>query len=308
MFTRLLVPTDFSPPSDAALEAARALAGAFHGSFGLLHVSENMFLRAKVTDPHDVQLAATMHLNDRLTSDDRERFQATAVMERSENPADEIVRYARTHDIDLIALGTHGRSGLNHPLMGSVAGRVARTAPVPVLTVRTAHKGEHAMFKRILVPVDFSAPSVAALEYARVLAEKFGASLRVLHVVEEEFVTGPLGSDMYMPPSSAEGVLRLHEAQQRLAAFVTDHDRTHLRATTDAIVGSGAGTIVDYAASNRFDLIVMGTHGRAGLAHLVMGSVAERVIRTAPCPVLTVRESPVRSEVPIGARRVGAVA
>jgi nucleotide-binding universal stress UspA family protein len=300
MVTRILVPTDFSPTADAALARARTLAVAFDASLHLLHVAENTFLRAKMADPHHLQLAATIQLNDRLPTDDRDPPRATAVMERSDHPADEIVRAARTRQIDLIAMGTHGRSGLAHFLIGSVAERVLRTAPCPVLTVRDAHLGGNPMFMRILVPVDFSEPSIAALEYARALGRKLGASLRVLHVVEDQYVTAPLGSDMYMAPSSAETELRVQEAKDQLASFLSRDDRTALRATADVITGSSARTITEYAGSNKFDLIVMGTHGRTGLAHFVMGSVAEKVIRTATCPVLTVRAAGLPSEAPIG--------
>jgi nucleotide-binding universal stress UspA family protein len=150
------------------------------------------------------------------------------------------------------------------------------------------------MFRRILVPTDFSAPSDAALDYARQLAEKVGASVHLLHIVEESFVTGPLASEMGVGESGRTIAALMKDAQTRLSHRVTADDRAHRRMTSEVVGGSSASTIVDYAAENGFDLIVMGTHGRRGMAHLMMGSVAERVVRTAPCPVMTVRTAPAK--------------
>lgn len=162
------------------------------------------------------------------------------------------------------------------------------------------------MFTRILVPTDFSAPSEAALEYARILAAKFGASLHLLHVLEDPYVHGAFGpvSEMYAgadAPATRAALLR--DAQERLAHRITPADRARFRATTEVVVGSSDRMIVEYAGDNGFDLIVMGTHGRTGLAHMVMGSVAEHVVRSAPCPVLTVHSAPQPEVLPVAERR-----
>ena len=162
------------------------------------------------------------------------------------------------------------------------------------------------MFHRILVPTDFSEPSDAALEYARVLARTFGASLHLFHVVEDQFVTGPFGAEMYAPHPPSTLSYLLAEAQAYLKQRLTNEDRTTLRATTELIVGTAARTIVDYAADNGYDLIVMGTHGRTGLAHVFVGSVAEHVVRSAHCPVLTVHTTPERVQLPVLERRSAA--
>jgi nucleotide-binding universal stress UspA family protein len=291
MFTRILVPTDFSAPSDAALGYARGLAGTFDATLHLLHVAANTFLRAVVGDPHDQETAAFRQLQDRLTDADRTRFRALPVVERSDAPADEIVSYARTRDIDLIVMGTHGRTGVAHLIMGSVAEKVVRSAPCPVLTLREAPSGKaDAKPTRILVPTDFSAPSDAALVCARRLAARFGASLCLLHVLEDSVVAGTASSEVFVAESPDLHAARLKNALERLAHRVAPHDRTQLRATSEVIFGSSARTIVDYAADNEYDLIVMGTHGRTGVAHLLIGSVAESVVRTAPCPVLSLHE------------------
>ena len=148
------------------------------------------------------------------------------------------------------------------------------------------------MFTRILVPTDFSPPSHAALEYARLLAAKFGASLHLLHVVDDPTASSAYVADGYAPDSDELREKLLGEARQRLASLLTHAERDSCETTTEAIIGVPATTIADYAGCARTSLIVMGTHGGTGLAHLLMGSVAEQVVRTAQCPVLTVRYLP----------------
>jgi nucleotide-binding universal stress UspA family protein len=162
------------------------------------------------------------------------------------------------------------------------------------------------MFTRILVPTDFSEPSDAALDYARTLAAKFGASLHLFHVVEDQFVTGPFGAEMYVPHPPGTLSYLTAEAQGYLGRRITAEDRANLRATTEIIVGTAARTIVEYASDNGYDLIVMGTHGRTGLAHVLVGSVAEHVVRNAHCPVLTVHTRPEPAVLPVPERRTAA--
>jgi nucleotide-binding universal stress UspA family protein len=143
--------------------------------------------------------------------------------------------------------------------------------------------------KRVLVATDFEPASESALRYGQVLARSFGAELHVLHVVENLLARA---MDVYSYTSVAPGVQRdlEHHAYDRMAALLDDEDRRELRAVTVIKKSNGpAEAILDYARENGADLIVMGTHGRAGLAHVLMGSVAERVVQMAPCPVLTVR-------------------
>ena len=164
------------------------------------------------------------------------------------------------------------------------------------------------MFSRILVPTDFSATSDAALSCARVLADKFGASLHLLHVLEDPFTVGALVGSGEIPDAPELRAALLKDAETKLAHRLTAHDRQQLRATTQVIVGSPALTIVDYASNGHMNLIVMGTHGRTGMAHLLMGSVAERVVRLASCPVLTTRQAVALEEVPANARTAAAPA
>jgi nucleotide-binding universal stress UspA family protein len=134
--TQILVATDFSDASQVALDYGRALARTFGASLHVLHVMENTFLRPTPSDPYVLKAAAVKHLTERITDDDRTQLNAVTTLETSDNPADEIVKFAVGHDIGLIVMGTHGRGTMARLLVGSVAEKVVRTAPCPVLTVR----------------------------------------------------------------------------------------------------------------------------------------------------------------------------
>jgi nucleotide-binding universal stress UspA family protein len=133
---QILVPIDFGEAAEAALAYGRAFARTFGASLHVLHVMENPFLRPTAADPAMLKAAAVRHLDDRLTDDDRARLHAKAVIATSDNPAGEIAKYAKAHAIDLIVMGTHGRGAVAQLLVGSVAERVVRSAPCPVLTVK----------------------------------------------------------------------------------------------------------------------------------------------------------------------------
>jgi nucleotide-binding universal stress UspA family protein len=134
MFARILVPTDFGAQSEVALAYGRALANQFGAALHLIHVSPNPFLHAVAANRRSIEEAPAGWLQDRLTDDDRRRG-AVAVVEQSDEPANEILQYAKSADIELIIIGTHGRKGLARVVLGSVAEAVVRAAPCPVLTV-----------------------------------------------------------------------------------------------------------------------------------------------------------------------------
>lgn len=146
------------------------------------------------------------------------------------------------------------------------------------------------MPSRILVPTDFSDAADAAFEYAAALAEKLGAALDLLHVVEDPYFTsGVFSAERWVPTPPAMREELLTNAQEQLRARVNRLEQKGVQRTMKVYTGPAAKAITEYAAEHAIDLIVMGTHGRGGMANLLLGSVAERVVRTAPCPVLTVR-------------------
>ena len=207
-------------------------------------------------------------------------------------PSEEVITAARAEDSDLLVVGTRGKTGLQHVLLGSTAERVIRGAPCPVLTVRTEpadNEEEGALsrpvtLERILVPVDFSDCSLDALEYAAVVAQQAKASLMLLHVLEPVSygLDFTLGHSRTRHSEVSAWTKRLEDLASSLK--VTDVPvEVRLRG------GLPADSILDSAQTLPCDLIVMGTHGRRGISHAISGSVAEAVLRKARCPVLTVR-------------------
>lgn len=141
----------------------------------------------------------------------------------------------------------------------------------------------------ILVPTDFSATSEAALRYGKALADAFGASLHLVHVVQEPF-SQPWAVEAYGVSLASLQETWTRDARTRLENALQPDERDRYRAQIATLSGHPVVEILRYAEANAIDLIVLGTHGRGPLSHVVMGSVAERVVRKAPCPVLTVRQ------------------
>jgi nucleotide-binding universal stress UspA family protein len=208
-------------------------------------------------------------------------------------PSEEVIVAARAEDSDLIVVGTRGKTGLAHVLLGSTAERVIRGAPCPVLTVRMEQadaeqkEGAPSMpvtLERILVPVDFSDCSLDALEYAAGMAQQAKASVMLLHVLEP--VSYGLDFDL--------GHIRSREDvreswTKRLEELAATHQHPNMRIEYRLRGGFPADSILDAARTLPCDLIVMGTHGRRGISHTISGSVVEAVLRKAHCPVIAVR-------------------
>jgi nucleotide-binding universal stress UspA family protein len=162
--------------------------------------------------------------------------------------------------------------------------------------------------KRILVPSDFSACSDAAVRYGLELARKFGASLHLLHVIPDP-ATQPWAAEGLAVPVLDVIDQWQKDAQIRLEQSIPAEDRANAIAT--CTIAPAWAEILRYAKDNAIDLIVMGTHGRGGVSHVLLGSIAEKVVRRAPCPVLTVRQPErdfveprieVTTDIPVGAR------
>ncbi|MGQ0554769.1 MAG: universal stress protein [Nitrospiraceae bacterium] len=208
-------------------------------------------------------------------------------------PSEEVLAVARAEGTELIVVGTRGKSGLEHVLLGSTAERIIRKAPCPVWAVpmerhcadgSTSIEKPSTTPKRVLVPVDFSDCSLDALEYGALIAQRSNASLKLLHVLEPE----SCGLDFTLP-HMAQRESSKAAITKRLSDFVST--LTSLGLASDFLMSGGlpADSILDAARSQSVDVIVMGTHGRRGLSHALFGSVAESVLRRSSCPVLTVR-------------------
>lgn len=144
-------------------------------------------------------------------------------------------------------------------------------------------------FTRILVATDFSLDSDGAVAYALALAKTIPASIHLLHVVDNPLAAGVWSSDVYTAEIAGLQINLVREAEKQLRAGVRTLDRPGITITTEVRTGRPGRTIVDCARDRECDLVVVGSHGRTGVAHLIMGSVAEHVVRHAPCPVLVIR-------------------
>lgn len=204
------------------------------------------------------------------------------------SPAQVILERAGTTAPEMIALGTRGLSGLKHVLLGSTAQRVVQGASCPVLTVHPEDLGRHRVIRSILVPTDFSDDAERVIHAAlRILAPlEQDARLTLIHAFNlpiEYTAYGPIPTSIhYLRDTGLEAERRLQEAADGLA-------REGLTVDWVAREGDPAAAVAQEAETRGVDLIALGTHGRSGLSHLLLGSTAERVVQRAPCPVLTVR-------------------
>lgn len=150
--------------------------------------------------------------------------------------------------------------------------------------------------KNILVPTDFSPGSQEAVRYAYDLATALGATLHVMHVLENPFAPGAF-MEMYTPPSPEYFLDMERQAEDRLKSALTPEQQARVKAVLTTRLGVPATEILDrLQAEPTIDLVVMATHGRGGVARFVMGSVTDKIIRSAPCPVVTIREHPHTSD------------
>lgn len=138
--------------------------------------------------------------------------------------------------------------------------------------------------RKILLPVDFSESSLKATEYALALASQFGATLYLLHVIEDPVVYLPMFESYPVPTREQFETY----AQDRLENWIAAEDIDGCKVELEWVHGKPFIEIIRYAKEQQMDIIVMGTHGRGSISHLLLGSVAEKTIRSAPCPVLTV--------------------
>jgi len=293
---KILYPTDFSPASQAALPAALFFAELFDAELRIEHVL--VFRSADLAHP-EAHFPQPEELFDKLHSLAASQLGLllAGAAERPLRMREKVVRApdetrgildrAEEEDVDLLVLGTHGRSGPLHLLMGSVAAEVLRRSRCPVLTVPSGARARpFEKLLRILAADDFSAPARRALDHAAALARTVGAELDVAHVLESPEMPVPPG-----PMPVGWGSTFFEELEPTVRAGLAEDRRARAADCpgSDLVLrGRGALALVDAAAKEGADLIVQATQGRTGLDRLLLGSFAERVARLAPCAVLTV--------------------
>jgi nucleotide-binding universal stress UspA family protein len=274
---KVLTPTDGSPLSKDAFE--HAIATFPDGNITLIHITDPRY-----TAPDDDESRPERIFADLLDTAERHDIEVETET-RVGHPGREIVAYSEENDIDEIMMGSHGREGASRILLGSVAERVLRRAPIPVTIV---HPHQRMGEKHHLVPIDGSEQSKKALEYAfSIFPEVETTVLHAIDPMETHYGEGQLVH------SEAEYEQIEQEAEQLLADARDLAQEYDANVATTVVVEWGpnrpADAILDYVEGNDVDHVIMGSHGRSGASRLLLGSVAETVTRRSPAPVTVVR-------------------
>lgn len=289
-FKKLLCPIDFSPGSQQALTVATRIARDTGAELVIAHA---WHLPARAFDgdyPIPDRMIERMIDEARRTLDDVVAHVAELGLPRVTSrllrgvPWDQIAQAARGDTaIDAIVMGTHGRSGVARVFLGSVTEQVIRHAPCSVLAIR--EQGAALPFRNILCPIDFSEDSRHAIERAADLTRQGATSIQLMHVIEPAltYTSIALGEDHLAALD--------HRATHELAGWSTNLARMVSVPVTTAIdIGRpGARILAALDADPTIDLVIMGSHGRTGIKRALLGSVAEKVLRHAACPVLIER-------------------
>ncbi|MFQ5649309.1 MAG: universal stress protein [bacterium] len=284
LFTKILCPVDFSDASRHALQYARAFAEIFSSELVLLHVSPNITeaYSALMPDFPTYGLQREEDLADKFSDFANDWTGKLKKVIRAGTPYIEIVEYAKESDFDLVILGAKGHSNFERLFLGATGEKVARLADRPVLTVHPKPNG--LPIKRILVPVDFSPMSYAILPTVASLANKLGAEISLLHIVEMGHSLDPEGQT-----KEYEYFEKLKQKLSEKWQLPQEFDQIVTKKFINHHAGSAGYGILAFAQDWDIDLIAMATHGHTGLSKVLLGSVTEKVIRIAPYPVLSIR-------------------
>jgi nucleotide-binding universal stress UspA family protein len=280
----ILVPTDGSDPAGAAARHARLLATELDAAVHVLSVVSDVGGRE---NPRTVAEGAAADAASLIGGEDTSAvgtaIEATTAVREGE-PAETILTHADEIGADLIVMGTHGRTGVDRVVSGSVTEHVTRHSEVPVFTVR-GDEPVPTRYERLLLPTDGSSCAETAVDQAARLATAFGATVEVVSVVDVNTVASQ--SELV----NARQVVGEIETQSETAVERVADRLREAGVTTETVVlqGTPATTVADRAEETGADLIVMGTHGRTGIGRFLLGSTTERLIRHAPTPVLSVR-------------------
>lgn len=297
MFNKLLIPLDGSVLAEQALDIAVTLLPAGAGDILLLRVPElspmsgggfggglDWYYPDQAAERAYEEAAA--YLDDVAARWARPGVTFSPHIGAGD-PAAAIVDLAEEHAVDAIAMSTHGRSGLSRWTMGSVAEKVMRGAPCPAFITREARP-----LRRIIVPLDGSLAAEHALPQALAVAQRTGAAITLLHVIEPYLALTPsaLGWEHVSQQVDEEATAaQTGYAADYLGSVAARHRRPAITFETMLRAGPVADTILQAAAETGSDLIAIATHGRTGLRRWVYGSVTEKVMRGARCCLLVVR-------------------
>jgi nucleotide-binding universal stress UspA family protein len=295
---KILVPTDFSTASDEALTSACQWGRSFGAEVHVLHVLQSLRpdllpSPAYLSDPRSAPVTLREYADAELeTRRQRAGRQGVAVecsAKEGLSAAGTILDYAQQSDVDLIAMSTHGRRGVRRMILGSVTEEVVQFSNLPVLTIVAGEPSAHPLRPdHILVPVDLSEHSKKAVAHAKHLAAAFGADLRLLHVVVEMPVPVYYDGTGFPGLAFTSPVLE-KQAVEALECLYAEAEGPSVPVEFHLEHGLAVEQILRFSSTHPTDLMVLASHGLTGLSHLLMGSVAERLVRRASCPVFTVK-------------------
>ena len=293
----IIVPIDFSKMSLQAIQIARQLARRFGASIHLAHVRQSNYTAdfvapAFMTYEQEGEQTALEELK-KVASECGVSSDTCDVLSGAP-PFDEICRLAHAIPADLVVMPTHGRTGLKHVFLGSTAERIVQHSSCPVLVTRgktvKSRNGSQAGMKTILVPVDFSSCSREGLRYAIAFANEFGAKIILLHATYLGYIYSAEGTNLYDIPGLQKAAREI--AERKMRELVRSLDFGAVKFETAFTDGSPVIDICAFAKDHDVDLIITSTHGFTGFAHVLIGSIAEQVVRHAPCSVLVVPSHP----------------
>lgn len=290
---KVLVATDFSATADAALGWATTVARPHGATVRLVHALTLPTPVPGYVIADDGELGSELReaAERRLEEAADRAAEAGCTLETELEvgiPSQQILAAAADWDPDILVIGTRGLTGLAHLLLGSTAERVVQRAECPVLSVHPEDAEGHRPIQTVLVPWDFSDDAERALEAAIHLFPSQTDPHKILlvhayHLPVEYTAYGPIPTSVHYLRDVAG------EAEERLRAVAAELAGRGIEADSVCREGFAPDVIVEEAAARNADLIAMGTHGRSGLSHLLLGSTAERVVQKAPCPVMTMR-------------------
>jgi len=300
----ILVPIDFSKMSIHAIETAKRLGRRFNATIHLAHVHHWQYpadFVGPVISSGFLPESFEEHRNKRLAEELKTIASKSGLSPRDQThlktgaaPFNEICSLAQKIPADLIVMSTHGYTGLKHVFLGSTAERVVQHSPCPIFVLRQEKRksktGRPFTARTILVPVDFSGCSRGGLGYAIGFANEFAARIILLHATYLGYIYSSEGTALYNIPGLQEAARK--NAERHMRKFVRSVNFGGVKFETAFTEGSPALDICAFAKDHNVDLIITSTHGLTGFQHVLIGSVAEKVVRHAPCSVLVVPSHP----------------
>src|SRR5581483_58873 len=306
---KILVPIDFSEMSLWTVEIAGDFARRFNAELALVHI-ENTLFSSVFMAPTPLLLSQITVMEKEAAKRMQRQLRDFAARLKLSPDACRVLTAApifagicqleRQLGTDLVIMPTHGHTGLKHALLGSTAERVVQHSPAPVLVVRK----RGLRLRKILVPVDYSGCSLEALRYALDFSRATGSQVVVLNVADIRYAYTSDGYAMYDLTALRKAAKK--EAEQQMRRFVRASKLGAAKFETAVRVGAPVNEICAFAAEDDVDLILTPTHGRSGLNHVLIGSVAEQVVRHADRSVLVVPSHPAARALPLSQRKTRA--